>query len=274
MTPDKIGLLSEVLVEMRQNQLNAEQRILKLALKKKWIAGIHPDHQFHILFDHLDDVSFFAKDRDGKLFASNPTLLKRYNLHDESDIIGRNDYDFVSPGIAEKYRKDDLEVMHSRKPMLNIIELALNAVGVPDWCSTNKFPIVSIEGEVVGVMGTIKSYRFGKLRSSMRPQFQQVIDHISEQYSSNISIKELATDLNVSVRGFERIFKDMFSMTPQQFIIKTRIFKACDSLREGVSVAEVALRCGFYDQSSFTKLFKKQMGLTPLHYIKLYLNST
>ncbi|NHN33717.1 AraC family transcriptional regulator [Paenibacillus agricola] len=255
---------------MRQDQLNPEQRNLKLAIKKKGIAAIHPDHQFHILFDHLDDISFFAKDRNGKLFASNPTLLKRYNLLEETDIIGKTDYDFVSLGIAEKYRKDDLEVMHNRKPLLNIIELALNAVGVPEWCSTNKFPIVSVNGEVVGVMGTIKSYRFGKLRSSLRPHFQQIIDHISEQYSGNISIKDLANNLNVSVRSFERIFKDMFSMTPQQFIIKTRIFKACDKLREGMGVAETALSCGFYDQSSFTKLFKKQMGLTPLRYIKLY----
>jgi AraC-like DNA-binding protein len=256
---------------MRQNQQVPEQSNQKLAIKNKRISEIHPDHQFHILFDHLDDVSFFAKDSDGKLFAASPTLLKRYNLQEESDIIGRTDYDFVSPGIAEKYRKDDLEVMHTREPMLHIIELALNAVGVPDWCSTNKFPIVSVNGEVIGVMGTIKSYRFGKLRSSLRPQFQQVIDHISEQYSSNISIKELAKSLNISVRSFERMFKDMFSMTPQQFIIKTRIFKACDSLREGINVAETALNCGFYDQSSFTKLFKKQMGLTPLQYIKLYL---
>lgn len=265
-----IGLLSGVLVEMRHNQESIEQLRPKLAFKKQRITDMHPDHQFHKLFDHLEDVSFFAKDCEGKLFASNPTLLRRYNLEEETDIIGKTDFDLVPLSIAEKYRKDDLEVMESRQPLLNIIELALNAIGVPEWCSTNKFPVISANGEIAGVMGTIQSYRFRSLGSSIHHPFQEVIDHITEQYNANLSVKELAGNLNMSVRSFERIFKEIFGMNPQQFIIKTRIFKACEKLRTGASVAETASACGFYDQSSFTKLFKKQMGLTPLRYIKLY----
>jgi AraC-like DNA-binding protein len=256
---------------MRQNELDDSMLEKKLAFKKEQFAIIHPNSLPHLLFEHLEEVCFFAKDRDGLLFASNATLLKRYNLQDEYEITGRTDFDFVSRSIAEKYRKDDLEVMNSRKPMLNIVELALNAVGIPDWCSTNKLPIFSISGDVIGVMGTIQSYRFNKSSNPALPNFQDILQYISDNYSRRITIRELAQTLNMSVRSFERTFKDVFNITPQQFIIKTRIFKACDQLREGMSISESALHCGFYDQSSFAKLFKRHMGLTPLQYIKHFL---
>lgn len=256
---------------MRQDKQTDSAWEDKLDFKRTMMAKIHPDGLPHVLFEYMDDVCFFAKDLDGRLFASNATLLKRYNLEKESDIIGKTDFDFVSRSIAEKYRKDDLEVIRSRKPMLNIVELALNAAGVPDWSTTNKLPIISTDGDVIGVMGTIQRYHFNKPANPALPNFQDIVQYITSHYDERITVKELARRMNISVRSFERTFKAIFNITPQQFIIKTRIFNACDRLREGLSVSETALACGFYDQSSFAKLFKKHMGLSPLQYIRRYL---
>ena len=71
----------------------------------------------------------------------------------------------------------------------------------------------------------------------------------------------------VSVRQFERKFKQYFNMPPQQFIMKKRIYQACDMIRNGkYSFSEIALDLGFYDQSSFTSQFRKEMGITPYRY--------
>jgi AraC-like DNA-binding protein len=54
-----------------------------------------------------------------------------------------------------------------------------------------------------------------------------------------------------------------------QFITRTRIEAACDDLlTTGNKLSDIAKDNGFYDQSSFTQHFRKQMGVTPLKYRK------
>jgi AraC-like DNA-binding protein len=75
----------------------------------------------------------------------------------------------------------------------------------------------------------------------------------------------------LSVRHFDRKFKQALSIGPKSFQIKTRIQSACETLRQsGLSVGELSLQLGFSDQSSFTLLFRREMGMTPLKYRKRY----
>ena len=48
---------------------------------------------FQRLFDHLPGVYFFAKNRDGHLMFASQGLLQRYQMHDDSEFIGRTDFD-------------------------------------------------------------------------------------------------------------------------------------------------------------------------------------
>jgi AraC-like DNA-binding protein len=77
--------------------------------------------------------------------------------------------------------------------------------------------------------------------------------------------------VHLSVSQFDRKFKRLFQMTPQQYILRVRINAAAQTLAtEAISVAEIAQQAGFYDQSYFTKQFRKQMGLTPSAYRRQY----
>ena len=82
-------------------------------------------------------------------------------------------------------------------------------------------------------------------------------------------MKELARLVGLSARQFDRKFQEAFGIPPQQFVFKTRILAACDELADlGQPIAEVALGLGFCDQSSFTRHFRRHMGVTPLRYRK------
>ena len=82
---------------------------------------------------------------------------------------------------------------------------------------------------------------------------------------------ELAQHVGLSVRHFDRKFKQALSVSPKSFQIKTRIQSACESLRQStLSVGELSLQLGFSDQSSFTLHFRREMGMTPLKYRKRY----
>jgi AraC-like DNA-binding protein len=66
---------------------------------------------------------------------------------------------------------------------------------------------------------------------------------------------------------FARLMKRFFGITPRQFIAKTRIAAASLMLRETErSVAEIAVACGFYDHSAFTRAFRSVTGVTPTQY--------
>jgi len=221
------------------------------------------------LFDHLPGYSFFAKNFEGEIISANQRFYERFGYTTEEEIVGKTDFELFPLGLADKFRRDDLEVMKSGDPMLGIVELFFNRQGLPDWYLTNKFPVISRDGAVVGVMGTVRSYeKQAKLIQSF-VQIEAAVDFIRLNFRRKISIKELALHAGLSPRQFDRKFKKAFEISPQQFIIKTRILAACDGLaKQGRPISDIALDLGFCDQSSFTLHFRKHMGVTPMQYQK------
>ena len=238
--------------------------------KHAFIERIRADSQFHLLFDPLKDVCMFAKDVEGRLLVVNQALLRRFGLRDEREIIGKTDHDFLPRGLAEQYRADDRRVMATGKPLLNLVELFLDARGIPTWHLTNKMPIRA-GNRVAGVMGTIESYEAGKRIGVAHGDLLRAVEHIRERCAGPVSIRDLAARCGVSVRQFERRFREQLRMTPRELIMRMRVHRACDVLRETrEAIADVALRCGFYDQAAFTRQFKKHVGLTPATYRRRY----
>ena len=121
-------------------------------------------------------------------------------------------------------------------------------------------------------MGTIQSYNdidmLHRSGESVRPALSYIEEHFREQ----ISVAHLAEISGMSVRNLERSFHRYFNMPPQQFIAKHRIYEACVQLRDSEQkIADLSADLGFYDQSSFTRQFRKHMGITPLQYRRKYM---
>ncbi len=79
----------------------------------------------------------------------------------------------------------------------------------------------------------------------------------------------------MSVRAFERKFRGSFHLTPQKYLRKLQMRMASRLLvYTGQSLAEVALGCGFSDQSHFTREFRRHFGRTPRDYREHYARGT
>jgi AraC-like DNA-binding protein len=238
-----------------------------LRRKAQFIRRIRTDSLFHVLFDHLQDVCLFAKDVEGRLLVVNRGLIKRFGLRDERQMIGKTDYDLHPRGHAEKYRIDDRRVLESGQPMLNIVELFLDVEGIPTWHVTNKMPVFSHDGRVIGVMGTIETYEARRTLGLTNKSLLAAYEHIRNHFHEEISVRELADRCQLSVRQFERRFREQVWATPRELIVRMRVQHACNQLRETKSpLAEIALSSGFYDQASFNRHFKKHLGITPGEY--------
>ena len=108
-------------------------------------------------------------------------------------------------------------------------------------------------------------------QSSVIPKWRirRAQDFIRENLGNGISLKEIADAAgDVSPYHFARLFKQATGFSPYQFLIECRVLMAQQLLRakRELSLGEIAFRCGFADQSSFTRCFRQRTGLTPKQY--------
>jgi AraC family transcriptional regulator len=98
-----------------------------------------------------------------------------------------------------------------------------------------------------------------------RRKLAAVIDYIMANLDARPTVEQMAALVQLSPFHFMRQFKAATGLSPYQFLISRRVELAQHLLRKKrfVSLAEVAIRCGFSDQSQFTFHFKRMVGLTP-----------
>lgn len=235
--------------------------------RERFLSRIGPLTPFYRLFDHMPDVSFFAKDQHFRFMCASQRFIERFGFREESQVIGKDDFALFPSRLAENFRRDDEKVMATGDSMVNIVELFFTEQGVPDWFVTNKLALRDRAGRIIGVMGTVQSYE-GR-REVLQPylQLDRAVAYIREHFRSGVSVKELSAVLHLSPRQLHRKFVEAFGSSPQAFIVKLRIQAACEALqREGSQINEVVSDLGFCDQSAFTQLFQRHIGLTPLKY--------
>jgi len=91
-------------------------------------------------------------------------------------------------------------------------------------------------------------------------------DRLSANLEEELSLSELARQHGDNPFTLLRRFKEATGITPHAFRLNRRIDRAKELLQAGVEIAEVALRCGFYDQSHLHRHFKALTAMTPRQY--------
>lgn len=246
-----------------------EKNLSSSALQTALLSQAAPGQHFGRLFDELPGVSFFAKNRDFQFIAANRRFWRRFGFQSEAELIGKTDFDIFPELLARNYRADDEEILASGEPKRKIVEPFFNQQGLPDWFFTNKLPIRSVTGEVIGIMGIIENYAAASAVKTPYFQLDRAVNHIREHFREAVAIPDLASLAGLSVRQFNRLFQQVFESSPRTFLIKTRIQAACQELRQSDrDLSEVAIHSGFCDQSALTLHFRRHMGTTPSRYRK------
>ncbi|CAN7290354.1 AraC family transcriptional regulator [Rhizobium sp. LjRoot30] len=85
-----------------------------------------------------------------------------------------------------------------------------------------------------------------------------------ENIDGDISVLEVSRACNLSRGYFIRAFRETTGMTPYQWLLNERIMRARKLLRGSeASLSDVAISCGFADQSHFTRVFTNVVGMAP-----------
>ncbi|MBE9109048.1 helix-turn-helix transcriptional regulator [Nodosilinea sp. LEGE 07298] len=95
----------------------------------------------------------------------------------------------------------------------------------------------------------------------------QVKEYVDANLHQDLKLVELAAIAQISPAYFARLFKQSEGISPHQYILQRRVEQAQALLRHSeLSLAEIAVRVGFCDQSHLTRCFKRLVGVTPTQF--------
>lgn len=104
--------------------------------------------------------------------------------------------------------------------------------------------------------------------------------HRAEKYMSDhlesvgISCDDIASFLNISTVYFRKVFFEDKGMPPMSYLRKMRMDKAKDLLKiPGKAVGDIALEVGYSGIYPFSRVFKREVGMTPTEYASRYKNA-
>jgi AraC-like DNA-binding protein len=92
----------------------------------------------------------------------------------------------------------------------------------------------------------------------------EAIKYINNHYMEDVPLKELASLCNLSVRQLSRHFQKLYNKAPHEYLMDLRFRAAVNLLRNSNnSIKEIAERSGYDSVFSFSKAFKKTLGISP-----------
>jgi len=230
--------------------------------------------QLVALFDSVKDALVWIKDRDGRYCWVNRAFRINYAMDragresraDSEDVIGKTDYDLSPTFLADQYRLDDEQVLTGKR-LVNRIELVGQPEGVTVWNLTNKIPLTDTDGVIIGTAGITQRLNTPTQEMNPASEFGCLLVYLRDHYHEPIANQQLARLAHMSVRAFERKFRAGFHVTPQKYLRKLRLFMASRALvYTNQPLANVAVQCGFIDQSHFAREFRRHFGRTPRDY--------
>ena len=216
------------------------------------------------LFDRSPDVAFFVKDAAGRYVAVNESLVARHGLKNKSQVIGKCPRDICPGDFGRIPSEQDEKVLRTGRPLVDHLEMQWHRPHDAVWCLTTKLPILDAAGSIVGLIGFSRDIRVQVQPHEIPQDFARALEEFEQSLASEVTPAWLAQHSQLTPQRLARLTKRLFGLTPNQFITKSRIAAASRMLRDpSLSVAEIALACGFSDHSAFTRAFRSATGMTP-----------
>ena len=122
-------------------------------------------------------------------------------------------------------------------------------------------------GKIIGTMRLYRAIVSHDTKPEWQGRLKYVVAYIQKHYTEAITLEQLAQMSGISVSHFVRIFTKTLEMSPNRFIVTTRINAARKLLETtDMLISDIAHEVGFYDQSHMTKAFKTIRKTTPGEY--------
>ena len=241
-----------------------------------WTEFMHTPRNSSALLMVITDITVRYTDNSGDTFTAK-----------NGDIVycpfgGQYKFELISPPDSDYFGKVKTLCVNFNmvRPDKKIITLSRKPIKVVDFKSAqleNDFFDIS----KYALKPMIRKYKLCKIMKTIIDIYsnnsgnfsllRQAVKYIEEHYAENFKISFMAEKFNMSESYFRKLFRDFTGLSPVEYRNGLRVEHAKELLsRNAVSVSEVARAVGIEDQFYFSRIFKEQEGVSPLHYKKLH----
>ena len=206
-------------------------------------------------FAHLD---FFYNLLREKSF---PTSAGMINIDPYVHLLQPRLNDFPEIDIPVRFRPSQTVLFRSK--MMRMIGC---------WIERNVH--WQIEVQQLGTELLLELIRdFGRFKSETKTpsvRLDRIASYVSLHLHENVTVKDMARQAHLSPSRFHAVFRDKYGVSPYQFLLRLRIERAIDMLRNepDYTISQVAQFCGFNNIQHFSKTFKAITGEPPSRMIK------
>lgn len=194
----------------RKGRMEIEQKAMETLQDERW--------QLLTLIDSMPDL-IFIKDRESRFTVANKRVAAIMGTTPDK-LIGKTDFDFYTPDLAQGFFEMEQEIMGSGNPLINYEEPALDEQGNRIIISTTKVPYRNQNGEIIGLVGICRDItRLKRIEIQLRKKSEdlQETNRLLEERQEEIlfqseELAEQAQHLRIVNTELERLnrTKDKF----------------------------------------------------------------
>lgn len=191
------------------------------------------------------------------------------------------DYAFLIPFYAEReghphvLRANDTLIGPLYHHIAELLERYFRSKEMPYAQAGCKASFLQILYQLVRKFQASEVLRSEYLRHRQQAErLGRLFEYVREKYSERISVAQAMQLVHMSQAQFMKVFKKVSGMTFVAYVTRARIMNALRLLRETeLTIAEIAVRCGFSDQSYFDRRFRQAFGKSPRDWRRRYTQS-
>ena len=263
-------------------------QINNFSYKKNWndisvdsYGGFGPrmtDYHMHTYYEISliteGDVTVFLSDVSDSGKHSRIVLLRPYTPHfilsdpdvyySRTNLLFSNDFitDYVPEwsNLSELFGANGNIISLSKSESENLSEIIQKLKNEPD--------IFRKKLTLLYFLSILKDIPSNNYTSTATPGFvADAVSYLTEHYSDRITAHDLAGIIGIGRTTLMTEFKKYIGTTINEYLTRCRLKNAIKLLRDGATIGEAALKCGYADGCCLIRVFKKKFNVTPMEYI-------
>lgn len=209
-------------------------------------------------------VMFCVKDVDGRYIAANRAFAERAGVGGPGEVIGRTAHELFPPDLADGYAAQDDAVMTTGHVLTNELEYITRPDGSIGWYLTSKSRLVDERGRPSGIVSVSVDLRTPADAAAPHHGLARAVEFARHHLDGSTTVAHLAEVAGMTTSQLERAMTRVLGLSPKQLVLRLRLEQAIGELDStDDSIGAIAQRCGYYDQSAFTRHFTRVVGLSP-----------
>jgi AraC family transcriptional regulator len=252
----------EPVVEMSHSIQRENAYLVALSLRD------FPDRQYWEDGRHMPVHSLRTGQVDFHDLRRDPVALLDKPYHDLFFYLPDNALHAIADDV-NAHRISDLD--HGSAPIDDVTISSLGRALLPALSRPDQVNQLFVD-HILFALGVHVARKYGGMqpitrqaRGGLAPwQERRAKEILSTHIDGRLMLKEVARECGLSASHFSRAFHRTLGAAPHQWLLKHRITVAKEKLRDRrISLSEVALVCGFTDQSHMTRVFTRFVGVSP-----------